>query len=134
MLICEFISGVCFFLQCTLILSSVPGYISPEDRKRFLTVAVTALTKLKLENQDLSTVYYGANTFKLLNEETPKVLYLDSCAYIQQNFDKATNAETIFHVLSTWAIQKCATLEELGTSKLHSAATVNVSQINIFFF
>lgn len=109
---------------CLTVKASVNGYIRAEDKEKFFTIAATGLTNL--ENADVSTIYYAANVFDMLKEPAPKVLYLNSCAYVQKHVSGLKEPEALFYALKIWAIQKCSTYPELGATKLHTPATVKV--------
>ncbi|XP_022914167.2 dolichyl-diphosphooligosaccharide--protein glycosyltransferase subunit 2 [Onthophagus taurus] len=109
---------VCVFISTTH--GSINGYITPGDRNRLLE----AFTKgfVKLQEGDVVTVYQAAKGFELLGQKVVKVLFMDACAHLKDNFKEDSTPEAAFHAISTWTILKCE-------GKLYSDVHLNVLKV-----
>lgn len=107
--------------------ASVTDYIGKSDELRIF--AELTKTFLNLTRGDLVTTYYGAKGFTALGETLPKILKLDSCAHMENNFKDDVSPEAAFYALSTWSLLTCA--EVLGSKepKLHKDSTVKALKV-----
>lgn len=116
------------FLIAILIINtngSISGYVTPADETKFFEAIVRAL--VKLQPDDVITLYYGVQGHKLLNKSLVQVLEWDSCAHLKAQFKvDASDAEQCFHALSAWSMLKCK-------GQLHNDATIKVYTILIIF-
>lgn len=107
------------FIFLITVEASVTGYFdsSQDGKRKFLEVLVKAL---KVEPGDLTSGYFGATGFKLLETPVVEVLKRENCAHLKANFKEDTSPEVRFYALSTWSILSCS-------GKLHTDKVVTVS-------
>lgn len=86
---------------------------------------MSALVKaFVIEDGDISSPYYGAKGFKLLNEPVAPVLVKENCAHLQNFYKPQATTEETFNALTAWSLLGCS-------GKLHTDATITVRR---FFF
>lgn len=116
-----FLKRILVFLIVTIFATShasIGGYICPYSRKKFLEIATRALNT---NTEDISVIYFGANSFKLLNEALPKDLKTASCEKLNKLFKPTADLSTLFYGLSTNKLLGC-------DSKLSVEGVVKIAQ------
>lgn len=98
--------------------ASISGYVSPSDHVKFMEAITRAF--VKLQKDDVITVYYGAKGYDIMKEPLVKVLYMDSCSHLTHQFKNDANPEACFHALSAWSLLKCE-------GKLHNDIVITVN-------
>lgn len=101
--------------------ASVTGYIDPADKLRFLEVLTGSLI---IQPNDIVSPYYGATGFKLLEQSLVKVLRMDNCEHLKQNFKAGVSPEAAFYALSAWSSLECA-------GKLHTDEVIKVMRVTV---
>ncbi|XP_050309559.1 dolichyl-diphosphooligosaccharide--protein glycosyltransferase subunit 2 [Anthonomus grandis grandis] len=100
-------SLVCLLLiatQTTLSFASIEGYFCPYSTKKFENIASKAL---KTEGDDLAAIYYGANTYKLLNQPVPQELKVKACEQLQKLFKPELEVDALFYGISSQKLLGC---------------------------
>lgn len=96
------------FLLLTIFASvshgSIGGYICPYSRKHFLNIATKALST---DTADPSLIFYGANSFKLLNEAVPKELKTRICEHIKKIYKADLELDSLFYGLAAHNLLIC---------------------------
>lgn len=96
--------------------ATVTGYFNSADKRKFLEILVKSFT---VNSDDVTSAYYGATGFKLLNEPVVAVLKKDNCDHLKANFKDDIPPDSVFYALSAYSLLACP-------GKLHTDKTIQV--------
>lgn len=101
----------------SMVHGSITGYITSSDKKKFIHLLSPGT---KLEVDDLSTPYYFAKGYKLLNEPYDKNYVQQTCTHLRKNYNPSVGLENSFNAFSSWNLLGCE-------GKLQSDNTIKAS-------